>query len=585
MKRSTLSLWARWGACWIASSIFIGAAPDDSKSETSESFFSDDDSVRRVGKSLFRQYCQSCHFIENSSLGPTLGGITGVREPEWLLKFVRDPAGLAATGDPTAQSLIERYKLPMPGFGFLADDELKAIFTYIRAYTQSRDLPYRPEGNNPRFLEFLKLPHEPIPAPQLTIALEEIAALPSQTDDRDFLRLANLRHRPGEIAGPLYINDHDGFIYRVDGSEVTLALDIHEHFPAFVSRPGLATGLGSFAFHPEFFEVPRIYLTHTESPQQKRTDFKYHENIPVPIQWVLTELILPSADAPFDQGEWRELMRINVPDTVHGMQEITFRPNAQLGDSDYGMLFIGLGDSGSTVTGHPELCHRLDSPLGTILRIDPLGRDGRNGRYGIPADNPFVDHSNPNTWPEIYAWGFRNPHRLTWDHLNDDRLIATDIGYRAFEEINVIEPGKDYGWNVRDGPVVLDPKAHKEIVAIPWDVPETDFVKPHAIYSHLEGNAVIGGHVYRGSIPALQGKYIFGDIVSGRIFYIDVVNEQPIPQPIFEIGVSMEDGSSGKLRELLANGRSDLRFGEDAAGELYIMTKLDGKIRRVIDAR
>lgn len=586
MKRTSLSAFARWAACWVACPLFLVAQSDDANSQqTADSYFSEDDTVRRAGRSLFRQFCQSCHFVENSSFGPTLGGITGVREPEWLLKFVRDPIGLAASGNPTAQSLIERYKIPMPGFGFLTDSELKSIFTYIRSETRELDLSYRPEGNNPRFLELLKLPHEPIPTTELTIELEEVATLPSQTNDRAYLRLANLRHRPGEDGGPLYVNDHDGFIYRVDGSDVTLVFDVHEHYPAFVSRPGLATGLGSFAFHPEFLKTPRIYFTHTESPRSKSTDFSYDEDIPVLIQWVLTELTLPSLDAPFGQGVPRELMRINVPDKVHGMQEIAFRPNARPRDSDFGLLYIGLGDSGSTVSGYPDLCHNLDSPLGTILRIDPLGRNGRNGEYGIPADNPFVDRLNLDTWPEIYAWGFRNPHRFTWDHLNDNRMIATDIGFRAFEEINVIEPGKDYGWNVRDGHVVLDPRAHQEIAAIPWDVVETDFVKPHAVYSHLEGNAVIGGHVYRGSIAALQGKYIFGDIVSGRIFYIDVINEQAIPQPIFEIGVTMENWSTKKLREILANGRADLRFGEDANGELYLMTKLDGKIRRVVGAR
>jgi glucose/arabinose dehydrogenase len=121
------------------------------------------------------------------------------------------------------------------------------------------------------------------------------------------------------------------------------------------------------------------------------------------------------------------------------------------GDPEYGLLYIGYGDGGANNIKHPELCHHLRSFLGTVMRIDPAGNNSKNGQYGIPSDNPFVNETDPLTVREIYAYGFRNPHRLTWDPSNNNRLMVTDIGEANIEELNIIEKGGDYGWPNREG--------------------------------------------------------------------------------------------------------------------------------------
>jgi len=550
-----------------------------------DSLLSSDEAVISRGKTLSKQLCSSCHYLEGTSTGPTLGGITTVRDLKWLYEFVRNPMAMVENGDPQARALLEKYKLPMPAFTHLKDADLFAIFSHIHSYSKKRGLSYKPEGNSGHLKALMTLPSEPIQKIGITIKLSEVATLPKVNFERPSIRLANMRSRPGDTPDAFYLNDHDGYIYRIQSGSVDTVFEITQRFPNFIRFPGLATGLGSFAFHPEFTSNGLLYVSHTEKYAGRSADYEYSPDIDTPIQWILSEVKLEKPQDPFNQGTWRELMRINVPDTVHGMQDIKFSRLARPGDSDYGLLFIGFGDGGATNSGNPNLCHNLQSPLGTIMRIDPLGANSRNGRYGIPSDNPFVQDPNTNTWKEIYAYGFRNPHRLAWDHLNNGRLIASEISHRLFEEINVIQPGKDYGWNIRDANILYQPRIQKYGAAIPWEITEEGFEKPFAVYSHLEGNAISGGFVYRGSAEELQGKYIFGDIVSGRIFCLDLDLETKGLQTVFELDITNETNEPGTLREWVGRRRADLRFGEDQAGELYIMTKADGKIRKIISAK
>jgi glucose/arabinose dehydrogenase/mono/diheme cytochrome c family protein len=555
-----------------------------SESTPAPSPYSDDHSVIAHGRQLAEGLCASCHALDHPVAGPTLGGITAVRNASWLLKFIQDPQGMIEQGDAHAVKLFDQYKIAMPGFGFLPESDLMAILSFIRAKSAEQGYVYNPTNDRGALMELMVLPQEPIPKLGLRFALEDFAILPLIPEKRGIVRIATLRYRPDQPE-ELFVSNQDGFIYRLHHGVVEEVLDIRQHFPDFIDDPGLATGLGSFVFHPDFATNRLIYVSHTEAYRQQPADYEFDRSIIVPIQWILSEVKLPSLDASFDDGEWRELLRINVPRHVHGMQDLVFSPLAKSGDTDYGLLYIGLGDGGATRNGNPELCHNLQSPLGTIMRINPTGSNGREGRYGIPPDNPFITAGDPNTWSEIYAWGFRNPHRLTWDHLNGGRLLANDVGERIFEEINIVKPGRDYGWNIRDAHVGYDAANNKEgSLPVDPDVIEPEFELPLAVYSHMEGNAISGGYVYRGSVSALQGKYIFGDIVTGRIFCLDVTKATPGYQKVYELEIEDGQGSTTSLRQLTARGRVDLRFGEDADGELYIMTKPDGKVRRVIAA-
>ena len=547
--------------------------------------YSTDPAVIEHGEKLALQYCFSCHYIEKDGSGPALGGITEVIETDWLLRFIKDPMKVVASGDAHAVRLFEQYKIPMPGFAMLPDSDLLAILSYIRDRSFREDISYDINADRGNLIALMATPHEPIVNSDLGFSLTEVAAIPSDDRKPEAARISTLRYRPDQ-PDQHYISDQDGFIYHLTSDGPKRVLDISQHRPAFIDAPGLATGLGSFAFHPEFATNRLVYVTHTEKVTDQKTDYSFNTRRRVRMQWILSVIELPTVDAAFDSGTWRELLRINVPRHVHGMQEITFSRLAQPGAPDYGILYIGFGDGGSTRQGFPDLTHDLRSPLGTIMRIDPTGSNSRNGQYGIPPDNPFVNHADSQVWPEIFAWGLRNPHRLTWDHLNHGRLIAGDIGERLFEEINVILPGRDYGWNVREAHLIYHPDDETESAPTAKSALQDDkFESPIAVYSHMEGRAISGGFVYRGSIAELHGKYIFGDIVSGRVFYLDMKSDTTGLQPIRELNVLNEAGAPYPLRERVKNDRVDLHFGEDAAGELYLITKADGKIRRVIAAK
>ena len=252
-------------------------------------------------------------------------------------------------------------------------------------------------------------------------------------------------------------------------------------------------------------------------------------------------------------------------------------------DPDYGLLYFGYGDGGSNNIHHPELCGNLQSFLGTIMRIDPAGKNSRNGKYGIPATNPFVNSKDPLTVKEIYAYGFRNPHRFAWDKNNGNRMMATNIGESNIEELNIIEKGGDYGWPRREGNYGINTvKDLKTVFRVSPDDPY-QYKKPFAQYDHEDGNAISGGFVYEGDIALLKHKYIFGDIVKGKLFYVNI-DPKLSDSTVYELTI-MQDGKETSLQEMDNTKRMHLRIGYDQfKKELYIITKINGKIRRVVKA-
>ena len=428
----------------------------------------------------------------------------------------------------------------------------------------------------------------PIEKSGLTVELELFAEIPPSSDSIPKTRINGMTAlRDG--SGRLFVNDLRGKLYKVDGGTPRLYMDYAELVPALYHESGLGSGLGSVAFHPDFATNGMLYTTHVERFDPSSTD----EEIPSRElgNWttgVVSEWTTDDPHAGSFNGTRREMLRVALPTNVHGLQEIAFNPNAQKDEADYGMLYICVGEAGSMQMGRNHKLRNLESPLGCILRIDPMGTGSSIGDYGIPADNPWADHEDPNVLGEIWCMGMRNPHRISWDTEGSGRMLFVDIGEMRVEEINIGEPGRDYGWPVREGTFRFDSLAGRHLVFPVSDeelANEPDFTYPVAQYDHTQGYAISGGGVYRGkALPQLLGKYVFGDIVSGRLFYVDEdALEFGSLAPLKEFFISM-NGSITSMAGTLNGGRVDLRLGWDAEGELYISEKTNGKIYKAVGA-
>ncbi len=336
-----------------------------------------------------------------------------------------------------------------------------------------------------------------------------------------------------------------------------------------------------------------------------------------------------TANATFE-GTARELMRLEHWLPQHPLGEISFNPVARPGDADWRVMYLGVGDSGYGDRGEgifrltPQ---RLDSLAGKILRIVPdLGAHvgtstvSPNGRYRIPEDNPFTTVDGARG--EVWAYGLRNPHRLIWDidpaRPADPRLLAFHIGLVTAETIVVIQKGANYGWPLREGTLAMSPAGAEPLPeddAIPVRISDTVTrgtitpTYPVAQYSHdraTGGDGIANGFVYTGrDLPALRDKLIFGDITVGRIWYADIADIRAADDgradtlaPIYEVESNLRALVEGKYRArggagdqlpgigaVSGSGRVDMRFAVEEAGELYVLTKSDGMIRRVVGAR
>jgi glucose/arabinose dehydrogenase len=291
-------------------------------------------------------------------------------------------------------------------------------------------------------------------------------------------------------------------------------------------------------------------------------------------------------------------------------------------------MYVGVGDSG---TGEQRDIRRLspqrlDNFNGKILRIVPDLREHRptstiseNGRYRVPNDNPFA--SVEGARKEIWALGLRNPHRLIWDvdpaRPREPRLFAFSIGLTSWETVVIVKKGANYGYSLREGPQAMTVKGMLPVPAddtIPVQITDTvtrGTMKPtYPViaypHSNFGGDAIAGGLIYRGNrIPALKDKLVFGDITTGRVWYSDMKDvlsaddDNPTTlAPMHELDAGLrrlvEDtfrarGGRGEAlpgaAAVAGRGRVDVRFAQDNAGELYLLTKSDGMIRRVVGVR
>jgi len=420
--------------------------------------------------------------------------------------------------------------------------------------------------------------------------------------------------------GRRFVNDSRGFLYVIGAdSQPRIYANLASVFPHAVYNR-LESGFIGFVFHPEFTRNGLFYTVHAEraSGNPKTPDFippgfgpkdvTYHNVI---TEWHATN---PAASA-FD-GTRRELLREAhvVANLTHPMGAVEFNPTAKPGDADYGLLYTSGSDHGFSNGGGPNSntasqTQRLDSIITAILRFDPRSPTVTHGTkglgdYTIPMANKFAADGDAKTLGEIYAYGFRNAHRLSWD--TDGTMFASDIGMNQIEEINIVRNGENYGWMKREGYWENGRWRGGELndlFALPADVlsgREKDGLSyPVVIYDHDEGRAVTGGFAYHGRIAALQGKFVFGDIQNGRVFAADLAEmkkaDDGIPQtvaPIEEVQLYVRDSTGGRvgvsMRELVERtmggslARVDLHINRTGDGELLLTSRQDGTIRQLV---
>jgi hypothetical protein len=396
------------------------------------------------------------------------------------------------------------------------------------------------------------------------------------------------------------VPDLNGNLYFVKNGVPHVYLDVAATFqPEFFSGRGLGQGFGYVAFHPDFKRNGLFYTIHTEEaaitadvPDYRQANVIYHGVID---EWKATD---PAADT--FSGTHREVLRIGFGGQIHGIQEINFNPTARRGDPDYGNLYLAVGDGGQGV-GNTDP-QNLALPHGKLLRIDPRGTNAPNGKYGIPPSNPFVGQAGK--LGEIYSYGYRDPHRFSWDRATG-KLYLGHIGEHAIESIYDVRPGDNMGWSEREGAFVFNKTPTTPCDRLfPLPADDAGYTYPVAAYDHNPpagwnctsdvGVAVAGGFVYRGKdVPALRGKYVFGDLVNGWVLYTeaDEMRRGKTPATIHRLNLFNAAGTAVRMQDLSGPGsvgdpnRVDLRFGTDTQGELYIVAKANGKIWKVTGTR
>ena len=550
----------------------------DSGSSLDNSAISADTATITAGKNSFIQNCSGCHNFRQDGIGPQLGGLTTQVPVDWIKHFITDSKKVIESGDERARQLVKQYKAEMPSFAAFTDDELNGIIAFLN--TKASPYQHMSKDNGKELSNPIA---DSIKRSNLIVELQLVTQVPASIDSGKLpqTRITKFDFEPR--SGSSLILDLRGKLYKLQNNEPIVYLDIAKLKPKFIHEPGLATGFGSFAFHPDFAKNGLLYTTHTESPGSGIADFYFTDSIEVKLQWVLTEWKTENPGAATFSGTSRELLRVNMVSGIHGVQEIVFNPLSKPGTEDYGRLYVCVGDGGCVDEGYPHLAHNKEKIWGAILRIDPAGRNSANGQYGIPPNNPFVKNQNTKALGEIYAFGFRNPHRITW--TKSGKMLVCNIGHRNIESVNLIVSGHDYGWPIREGTFLFDPYGDlNKVYPLPVNDSIYKVTYPVAQYDHDEGLAISGGLEYWGTtVPQLAGKFLFGDISPGRLFYINIADIKLGKQAtIREWDVSV-NGTPTTLKELCGGERVALHFGRDSRGELYILTHT-GKVYKLVSA-
>ena len=320
-------------------------------------------------------------------------------------------------------------------------------------------------------------------------------------------------------------------------------------------------GLLGLAFHPDFKANGRLFVYYSGRPPADAPPPADHTNR-------LSEFRVDSSDPDVaDPGSERVVLAFEQPQPNHSGGALGFGPD--------GLLYLGTGDGGGrgdADEGHSEMGNAQDPTKlnGKVLRIDVDAAEP----YAIPPDNPFAESGGR---PEIFADGFRNPWRLSWEPSGERRLLVSDVGYGRYEEIDAVVRGANHGWRIREGAHCLDiDQPLEDVTGCPTTSADgRPLIDPVVEYTHKDvGIAVVGGYVYRGTaIPALQGRYVFAD------FSADWTTNDPQPHgSLLVADPRATDAGPWEWQRLsVAGDELDHRFvtgmGEDAAGELYVMAR------------
>ncbi|HEV7350589.1 PQQ-dependent sugar dehydrogenase [Telluribacter sp.] len=331
----------------------------------------------------------------------------------------------------------------------------------------------------------------------------------------------------------LFVLEQEGVIRvfenKADASSAQVFLDIKNKV-----TDGGERGLLGIAFHPDYRTNGFFYVNYTRSSPLETVIARYKVN--------------PSNPNAAEPASETVLLTFPQPFSNHNGGAVKFGPD--------GHLYVSVGDGGSG--GDPQNnAQNRNNLLGTILRLDVNSTE--KGNYGIPSGNPFKGNSEGYR-EEIYAYGLRNPWRVSFDSQTGN-LWAGDVGQNAIEEIDIIKAGGNYGWRRKEGTECFNPKSNCE---------EQGMVAPVFTYSQSNGDrSITGGFVYRGnSLSELKGHYIYGDFVSGKIW-----------------ALQMDGEKAGTNRLLIDLPGTISAFGVDANNELYILNYGDGKLMKLTNSK
>ena len=381
----------------------------------------------------------------------------------------------------------------------------------------------------------------PVDGPD-AVGLDTLASGLDNPLDIAFVPDANLRYiaeQPGTV------RVHDGTSLRAEP-----LLDLRNTVEA-----GGEKGLLGIALHPEFASNRRLFVRYS-APSRAGTPSNYSHT------FVLAEFAVSDDGLTARRDSERTVLEIPEPQGNHNAGAIVFGPD------DY--LYVAVGDGGAG--GDQGAGHVADwydavgggngqditeNLLGSILRIDVDSREG-DREYAIPEDNPLVGRDGLD---EQYAWGFRNPWRLSVD---GEDLYAGDVGQSRYEEVALVENGGNYGWNVKEGAHCYEAEGCPDTT--PADVRDGERLRDPVIeYPHdgaaVSGVSVIAGNVYRGAaLPGLQEAYVFADYrAEGELFIAREADDGLWPTDVLPIA----DADASKLSQCLSFGRHD--------GELYVL--------------
>jgi glucose/arabinose dehydrogenase len=347
--------------------------------------------------------------------------------------------------------------------------------------------------------------------------INTVEAFPELT----FTSPVDLQHA-GDGTNRVFVVEQEGVIKVFENShEVTE----YKEFLNITDRVKISgeMGLLGLAFHPDYANNGYFFVNYTTDEPRDRS--------------IISRFQVTSDPDLADRGSELRLIRLNQPRANHNGGQIAFGPD--------GYLYIAFGDGGGA--GDPDDNGQDRSILhGKILRIDVDNQDGELN-YAVPGDNPFKNNTLGYR-EEIFAFGFRNPWRFSFDRITGNLWVA-DVGQGDYEEINLVEAGGNYGWSLKEGSHCFRPSSGCEIPGL---------IDPVYEYSHAQniGNSITGGYVYRGSaLPQLYGKYIYGDFVSSNIWALEY------------------DGINQPVNELLTTAPGNITsFGTDQNEELFILT-------------